>query len=123
VRSLAQRSTAAAREIKELIKELITASGDEVNRGKVRAGDAGQSMEKILLSVQRVTGIMSEISAQSDEQSRGIGQVGVAITQMDSVTQQNSALVEEAAASAAPLAGQAEALRNAVSVFRVAGGR
>jgi methyl-accepting chemotaxis protein len=95
-------------------------SGAEVNRGKVRAGDAGQSMEKILLSVHRVTRIMSEISAASEEQSRGIGQVGVAITQMASVTQQNAALVEEAAASAASLAGLVEELLNAVSVFRVA---
>jgi len=117
VRTLAQRSAAAAKEI----KELIMASVDEVNRGKVRASDAGQSMDKILQSVQRVTGIMNEISAASDEQSRGIAQVGVAITQMDGVTQQNAALVEEAAASAASLASQAEELRGAVSVFRVAG--
>ena len=117
MRSLAQRSAAAAKEI----KELITASVEEVGRGKVRAGDAGESMEKILQSVQHVTSIMNEISAASDEQSKGIAQVGVAITQMDSVTQQNAALVEEAAASAASLAGQAEELRQSVSVFHVEG--
>lgn len=118
VRSLAQRSAAAAKEIKTLINESV----NEVNRGKVHAGDAGQSMQKILQSVNRVTDIMNEISSASDEQSKGISQVGIAITEMDSVTQQNAALVEQAAASASSLADQANELRNLVSVFRVAGG-
>ena len=118
VRSLAQRSAAAAREI----KALINGAGAEVDRGRVRAGDAGDSMQKILQSVTRVTEIMNEISIASAEQSKGIGQVGIAITQMDTVTQQNAALVEQAAASAASLADQANELRESVAVFRVAEG-
>ena len=93
-----------------------------MDRGRVRAGDAGDSMQKILQSVTRVTEIMNEISIASAEQSKGIGQVGIAITQMDTVTQQNAALVEQAAASAASLADQANELRESVAVFRVAEG-
>lgn len=115
VRALAQRSASAAKEI----KSLIDASVSNVSRGQSLATEAGQSMQAILTSVQRVTDIMSEISAASTEQSTGIDHIGAAIGQMDTVTQQNAALVEQAAASAASLAEQAEQLRRAVTVFRL----
>ncbi|HTJ95649.1 MAG TPA: methyl-accepting chemotaxis protein [Pararobbsia sp.] len=115
VRSLAQRSATAAKEI----KGLIDASVSNVSRGQMLAGEAGVSMQAILDSVQRVTDIMGEISAASAEQSTGIGHVGVAIAQMDSVTQQNAALVEQATAGAASLAEQANSLKDAVSAFRL----
>jgi methyl-accepting chemotaxis protein-2 (aspartate sensor receptor) len=115
VRSLAQRSASAAREIKELIDDSV---------GKVEAGSklvdqAGTTMEEVVNSVKRVTDIMSEISAASKEQSDGIEQVNQAITQMDNVTQQNAALVEEATAAAEALKGQATELTNVISVFQV----
>ena len=115
VRSLAQKSAAAAHEIKGLI-------GDSV--GKVQAGSelvasAGSTMREIVASVEKVTGIMAEISAASHEQSEGIEQVNQAITQMDQVTQQNAALVEEAAAAAASLQEQAHSLSDEVSAFRI----
>jgi methyl-accepting chemotaxis protein len=116
VRTLAQRSASAAKEI----KGLIDASVSNVSRGQALAGDAGTSMNAILQSVKRVTDIMGEISAASTEQSTGIGHVGVAIAQMDAVTQQNAALVEQATAGAASLAEQANHLKDAVSVFRLA---
>ena len=116
VRSLAQRSASAAKEI----KGLIDASVSNVERGQSLAGDAGSSMHAILQSVKRVTDIMGEISAASTEQSTGIGHVGVAIAQMDAVTQQNAALVEQATAGAASLAEQAVSLKHAVSAFRLA---
>ena len=116
VRTLAQRSASAAKEI----KGLIDASVSNVSRGQALAGDAGTSMSAILQSVKRVTDIMGEISAASTEQSTGIGHVGVAIAQMDAVTQQNAALVEQATAGAASLAEQANHLKDAVSVFRLA---
>ena len=117
VRSLAQRSASAAKEI----KGLIDASVSNVERGQSLAGDAGASMQAILDSVKRVTDIMGEISAASTEQSTGIGHVGVAIAQMDAVTQQNAALVEQATAGAASLAEQANSLKDAVAVFRLQG--
>ncbi|MGA2552331.1 MAG: methyl-accepting chemotaxis protein [Burkholderiaceae bacterium] len=115
VRSLAQRSAAAAKEIKGLI-------GDSV--GKVEVGSrlvdtAGQTMKEIVDSVKRVTDIMAEISAASVEQSSGIEQVNQAITQMDQTTQQNAALVEEASAAAESMQEQASALARSVSVFRL----
>ncbi|MFO1415406.1 MAG: methyl-accepting chemotaxis protein [Burkholderiales bacterium] len=113
VRNLAQRSAAAAKEIKTLI-------GDSV--GKVETGSklvdaAGKTMEEIVQAVKRVTDIMSEITAASLEQSSGIEQVNQAIAQMDQVTQQNAALVEEAAAAAESMKGQAANLNQSVSVF------
>jgi methyl-accepting chemotaxis protein-1 (serine sensor receptor) len=118
VRNLAQRSAGAAKEIKALIEDSV---------GKVDAGgrlvdEAGKTMDEIVSSVKRVTDIMGEIAAASQEQSTGIEQVNQAITQMDNVTQQNSALVEEAAAAAESLQDQAGKLAQAVSVFRLEGG-
>jgi len=115
VRTLAQRSAGAAKEI----KALIDASVANVSRGESLAGEAGESMQAILVSVQRVTDIMGEISAASNEQSTGIGHVGVAIGQMDTVTQQNAALVEQATAAASSLESQAADLKTAVSMFRL----
>ena len=115
VRTLAQRSASAAKEIKVLIDESVA----NVSRGQSLAGEAGQSMEAILSSVQRVTHIMGEISSASTEQSTGISHVGVAIAQMDTVTQRNAALVEQATASAASLAEQAEYLKQSVASFRL----
>ena len=116
VRSLAQRSSAAAKEI----KELIGASIDKIRGGMTEAEDAGRTMSEVTAAISRVTDIMGEIAAASDEQSRGIEQVNQAITQMDQVTQQNAALVEEATASAQSLEDQGQELGRAVSTFRVA---
>ncbi|HEY1610921.1 MAG TPA: methyl-accepting chemotaxis protein [Paraburkholderia sp.] len=115
VRALAQRSAGAAKEI----KELIGTSVGNVTRGQTLAASAGDSMQAILTSVRRVTDIMGEISAASADQSEGIAQVGIAISQMDTVTQQNAALVEQAAAAAASLAEQAVHLKQSVSQFRL----
>jgi methyl-accepting chemotaxis protein len=116
VRTLAQRSAAAAKEIKSLISE----SADRVATGSTLVGEAGATMERIVGAIARVTQIMDEISAASAEQSSGIEQVNQAVTQMDQVTQQNAALVEQAAAAAESLEEQAQELTRAVSVFRVA---
>jgi len=115
VRSLAQRSGTAAKEI----KQLISASVERVHNGSTLVQQAGTTMGEILQAVQRVTDIMGEIAAASEEQSSGISQVGRAVTQMDEVTQQNAALVEQAAAAAASLQDQAGRLRDTVSAFRV----
>jgi len=115
VRSLAQRSSAAAKEI----KELIDTSVERVQSGSALVDEAGRTMTEIIGAVQRVTDIMGEIAAASEEQSGGIDQVARAVTQMDEVTQQNAALVEEAAAAAASLEEQAARLRGVVSVFQV----
>jgi methyl-accepting chemotaxis protein len=117
VRSLAQRSATAAKEI----KQLIGASVERVHNGSTLVQQAGATMGEILEAVQRVTDIMGEIAAASEEQSSGISQVGLAVTQMDEVTQQNAALVEQAAAAAASLQDQAARLRDTVSAFRVNG--
>ncbi len=117
VRSLAQRSGTAAKEI----KQLIGASVERVHNGSALVQQAGATMGEILQAVQRVTDIMGEIAAASEEQSGGISQVGRAVTQMDEVTQQNAALVEQAAAAAASLQDQAGRLRDTVSAFRVNG--
>ncbi|MDR5741265.1 MULTISPECIES: methyl-accepting chemotaxis protein [unclassified Caballeronia] len=114
VRSLAQRSSSAAKEIKDLIET----SGSRVHAGTELVAQAGETMQKVGTAIQRVTDIMGEIAAASHEQSRGIEQVNQAIAQMDEVTQQNAALVEEAAAAAGSLEDQAEQLRGAVAVFR-----
>jgi len=115
VRSLAQRSSAAAKEIKDLINTSVS----RVQTGTTLVGDAGRTMSEIIGAVQRVTDIMGEIAAASEEQSSGIEQVARAVTQMDEVTQQNAALVEEAAAAAQSLEDQAGALKAAVSVFQL----
>ncbi|WP_034293446.1 methyl-accepting chemotaxis protein [Herbaspirillum sp. RV1423] len=117
VRSLAQRSAAAAKEI----KGLITDSVDKVDSGSRLVEHAGMTMREVVDSVRRVTDIVGEISSASLEQSEGIGQVNLAIAQMDEVTQQNAALVEEAAAAAQSLQTQAETLAEAVSIFRIDG--
>ncbi len=117
VRSLAQRSAAAAKEIKSLIGDSV----DKVESGSKLVAEAGSTMDEVVASVRRVTDIIAEISAASNEQSAGIEQVNQAITQMDQVTQQNAALVEEAAAAADSLQEQAGNLSDVVSVFRVAG--
>ncbi|WP_250483597.1 methyl-accepting chemotaxis protein [Caballeronia sp. GaOx3] len=118
VRSLAQRSSAAAKEIKELIDTSVA----RVRTGTTLVDEAGRTMNEIIGAVQRVTDIMGEIAAASEEQSSGIEQVSRAVTQMDEVTQQNAALVEEAAAAAQSLEDQAARLRQAVAVFQVADG-
>ena len=115
VRSLAQRSSSAAKEIKELIADSV----QKVRHGSSLVEEAGQTMTEVTQAVQRVTDIMGEIAAASEEQARGIEQVDQAITQMDEVTQQNAALVEEAAATAQSLENQATQLKEAVSVFKV----
>ncbi|RXZ38200.1 hypothetical protein D9O50_01225 [Oxalobacteraceae bacterium CAVE-383] len=116
VRSLAQRSAAAAKEIKGLIDDSVS----RVDSGSALVARAGSTMEEVVMAVKRVTDIMGEISSASEEQSRGIGQVNDAITQMDQVTQQNAALVEEAAAAAGSLERQAQDLNAAVATFKVA---
>jgi methyl-accepting chemotaxis protein len=119
VRNLAQRSAAAAKEIKTLIGD----STEKVEIGTKLVDDAGKTMEEIVNAVKRVTDIMSEISAASAEQSQGIEQVNQAITQMDEVTQQNAALVEEAAAAAESLEEEAQNLAKSVGVFKMASGQ
>ena len=116
VRSLAQRSAVAAKDIKELIQ----ASVQKVDDGSRLVEVAGERMTEIVRSIGQVADIMGEISAASDEQSIGIEQVSRAVTQMDEVTQQNAALVEQAAAAASSLDEQAARLRSAVSVFQLA---
>ena len=115
VRNLAQRSAAAAKEIKTLIGDSV----GKVENGSRLVEQAGQTMEEVVASIKRVTDIMGEISAASTEQSAGIEQVNLAITQMDEVTQQNAALVEEAAAAAESLEEQAQNLAESVSVFKL----
>jgi methyl-accepting chemotaxis protein len=115
VRSLAQRSAAAAREIKDLIGDSV----DKVGSGSALVGQAGATMDEMVASIRHVTDIMAEIAAASDEQSAGIGQVNQAIAQMDQVTQQNAALVEQAAAAADAMHEQARQLTATVSAFRL----
>ncbi|KAF1019531.1 MAG: Methyl-accepting chemotaxis protein I [Paracidovorax wautersii] len=115
VRSLAQRSAGAAKEIKGLIED----SSAKVEQGSQQVQAAGGTMTEILDAVRRVTDIMGEISAASQEQASGIDQVNQAVAQMDGVTQQNAALVEQAAAVAASLEGQADQLRQAVALFKL----
>ncbi len=115
VRNLAQRSAQAAREIKTLIEDSV----GKVDVGSTLVESAGETMAEIVSAVTRVTDIMGEIASASDEQSRGIDQVGLAVVEMDRVTQQNAALVEESAAAAAALEEQASRLTEAVAVFRI----
>ncbi|MBV7406781.1 methyl-accepting chemotaxis protein [Enterobacter sp. ENT03] len=114
VRNLAQRSAQAAREIKSLIEDSV----GRVEIGSTLVESAGETMDEIVSAVTRVTDIMGEIASASDEQSRGIDQVGLAVAEMDRVTQQNASLVEESAAAAAALEEQASRLTQAVAVFR-----
>ncbi|MBK6744680.1 MAG: Tar ligand binding domain-containing protein [Hydrogenophilales bacterium] len=118
VRNLAQRSAAAAKEIKGLISDSV----DKVSDGYRLVESAGKTMQEIVDAVKRVTDIMGEITSASVEQSQGIEQVNAAVTQMDEMTQQNAALVEEAAAAAESLQDQAGSLVQAVSVFRTSAG-
>jgi methyl-accepting chemotaxis protein len=119
VRTLAQRSATAAKEI----KQLIDASVAKVGNGTRLVGEAGATMQDVVVSVRRVSDIMTEISAASREQSIGIEQVNGAIAEMDQVTQQNAALVEEAAAATESMQEQAQNLAQAVSVFKLDGGQ
>ncbi|MFG6456541.1 methyl-accepting chemotaxis protein [Roseateles sp. BYS96W] len=117
VRTLAQRSAEAAKEI----KGLITSSVEQVERGSQQVDTAGASMDSLVQAIQRVTDIVGEISNASVEQADGVGQVEQAVSQMDQVTQQNAALVEESAAAAESLKQQAMQMVEIVSVFRVSG--
>jgi methyl-accepting chemotaxis protein len=118
VRSLAQRSAAAAKEIKGLIDSSVA----RVNAGGELVEQAGATMREILSSIGQVTDIMGEITSASAEQTAGIEQVNVAVLQMDRVTQQNASLVEEAAGAAAAMHEEAQRLTQAVSVFRTGQG-
>jgi methyl-accepting chemotaxis protein len=115
VRSLAQRSASAAKEI----KELINSSVEKIDNGSQQVINAGQTISEIVASVKRVTDIVAEISAASQEQASGIEQINDAITQMDQVTQQNAALVEQAASAAASMQDQSSQLSHMVSVFKL----
>jgi methyl-accepting chemotaxis protein len=119
VRNLAQRSAAAAKEIKGLISDSV----EKVATGNKLVNQAGRTMEEVVSSIQRVARIMSDISAATVEQSQGIEQVSHAVSQMDEVTQQNAALVEQAAAAAESLEEQAQQLARAVAVFTINGTR
>ncbi|MTV37890.1 methyl-accepting chemotaxis protein [Duganella radicis] len=119
VRTLAQRSAGAAKEIQGLIAD----SAAKVAEGSKLAGQVGETMRQVVDSIKGVTGMMGEISAASQEQSHGIGQINQAVTQMDSMTQQNAALVEQAAAASQSLQEQARGLSQCVSVFKLNGDR
>jgi len=118
VRTLAGRSAQAAREI----KQLIDTSTDRVQAGSALVERAGVTMREVVSAIQRVTGVVAEISAASGEQSQGVAQVGEAIVHMDQTTQQNAALVEQSAAASSSLRAQAGQLVQAVAVFKLAGG-
>jgi uncharacterized phage infection (PIP) family protein YhgE len=118
VRSLAQRSAQAAREIKALIADSV----DKVDDGARLVNEAGQTMEEVVTNFQKLSVLVTGISEASQEQSSGIEQVTQAVSQMDEVTQQNAALVEEAAAAAESLEDQSRNLVQAVSVFRLQAG-
>jgi methyl-accepting chemotaxis protein len=114
VRSLAQRSAEAAKEI----KGLIGASVDRVEAGTRLVGEAGTTIDEVVLNAQRVADIIGEITAASGEQSDGIGQVNVAVTQLDQMTQQNAALVEESSAAAESLKEHALQLAQVIRAFK-----
>jgi methyl-accepting chemotaxis protein len=115
VRALAQRSAAAAREI----KTLIGASVEKVEHGARQVGEAGETMSLIVESVRRVTAIVGEISASAAEQSAGIGEVTGAVTRLDRMTQQNAALVEQSTAAAGQMRTEAHRLTETVAAFRL----
>jgi methyl-accepting chemotaxis protein len=116
VRNLAQRSATAAKEIKDLINDSVS----KVNAGTELVDASGKSLSEIVASVKRVADIVAEISAASEEQAAGIDQVNTALTQMDTTTQQNAALVEESAAASKAMEQQAQALVERVSFFQIA---
>jgi methyl-accepting chemotaxis protein len=118
VRNLAQRSAAAAKEIKQLIGDSV----EKIGRGSKLVGHAGETMDEVVASVKRVTDIMSDIANASAEQSAGIEQVNLSIIEMDGMTQQNAALVEQAAAAFQSLQDQAAELQRVVSIFKLAEG-
>jgi methyl-accepting chemotaxis protein len=115
VRSLAQRSAEAAKEIKELISDSVS----KIDGGNKLVNQSGDTMEEVVTSIKRVNDIMSEIAAASSEQASGIEEVSKAVVQMDEMTQQNAALVEEAAAAAESLQQQAGNLSERVSTFNI----
>ncbi|SLM63071.1 MULTISPECIES: methyl-accepting chemotaxis protein [Dickeya] len=115
VRNLAQRSAQAAKEIESLISE----SANRVNTGTVFVSDAGNAMDELMTSVKRVHDIMGEIASASDEQSRGISQIGAAVAEMDTTTQQNAAMVQQSSAAAQALEEEAAMLSQRVAVFRL----
>ena len=115
VRTLAQRSANAAKDIKELISDSVT----KIENGNVLVDQSGETMDKVVTAIKRVNDIMAEIAAASIEQATGIDEVGKAITQMDEMTQQNAALVEEAAAAAESMQAQAEQLASRVAMFKI----
>jgi methyl-accepting chemotaxis protein len=115
VRNLAQRSAAAAKEIKALIGDSV----DRVEQGSKLVGQAGVTMDEVVNSVKRVSSIINDIAVASGQQNVGLDQINTAISQMDGVTQQNAALVEQAAAAAEALQHQAAGLAQAVSVFKI----
>jgi methyl-accepting chemotaxis protein len=115
VRNLAQRSASAAKEIKTLIDDSV----NKVDEGSRLVTQAGATMDEIVVSVKRVTDIMGEITVASHEQENGIEQINQAVSEMDAVTQQNAALVEEAAAAAQSLKEQSARLAETVSVFNL----
>jgi methyl-accepting chemotaxis protein len=119
VRSLAQRSATAAREI----KDLIHASVNRVSHGSALVDQAGQTMGEIVEAIKRVSDIVAEISAASTQQSAGVAQVGQAVSQMDQATQHNAALVEQSAAAADAMKEQAQQLVEAVAVFKLTHGQ
>ncbi len=121
VRTLAQRSANAAKDIKGLISDSVK----KIENGNTLVGKSGDTMKEIVTAIKRVNDIMAEIAAASTEQSAGIEEVSTAVSQMDEMTQQNAALVEEAAAAAESLQSQADQLTQRVSQFRLAndGGR
>ena len=118
VRSLAGRSADAAKEI----KSLINASVERVEQGSMLVDKAGETMTEVVSSIRRVTDLMGEISAASSEQSQGVSQIGEAVVNMDTATQQNAALVEEMAAAAGSLKVQAQELVQVVAVFKLGSG-
>ncbi len=113
------RSAQAAKEIKALIEDSVS----RVDSGSVLVESAGETMQEIVGAVTRVTDIMGEIASASDEQSRGIDQVALAVSEMDRVTQQNASLVQQSAAAASALEDQASRLSQAVAAFRLASAR
>ena len=117
VRALAQRSADAAKEI----KSLISASGQQVSSGVVLVGDAGHALERIAEQVAKIDGVITEIAASAQEQAAGLGEVNIAVNQMDQVTQQNAAMVEETAAVSEQLANEGETLIRLISGFKVGG--
>jgi methyl-accepting chemotaxis protein len=118
VRALAQRSAEAAKEIKSLIERSV----GQISSGSKQAEGAGKVIDDIVVSVQRVNQLISEIAVASGEQSAGVGEINKAILQLESVTQQNAALVEEAAAGSLSFQEQADRLRDLVARFKVPGG-